>query len=80
MNHEKHLIGALGEAEAATYLRVSRSFLRQARMHGDREGHAPGPQYVQAGRMIRYRLTSLDAWLERHVVAPKPAPDAEGLS
>lgn len=67
-------IGALTEEEAAAYLRVSRSFLRQSRMTGNRIGHAPGPKYVQAGRMIRYPVKLLDEWLEQHLVEPKPAP------
>lgn len=63
--------GALTEIEAAQYLRVSRSFLRQSRMTGNRIGHAPGPKYIRAGRMIRYAVRDLDAWLERHAVEPK---------
>ena len=57
---------ALTEAEAATYLRVSRSFLRQGRMNGPRKGHAPPPPYSKIGRMIRYQVKDLDEWLERH--------------
>lgn len=67
--------GALTEPEAADYLRVSRSFLRQSRMNGNRIGHAPGPKYVRAGRMIRYPVKFLDAWLEQHAMEPKQAPE-----
>lgn len=67
--------GALTEIEAADYLRVSRSFLRQSRMNGNRIGHAPGPKYIRAGRMIRYAVRDLDAWLEQHAVEPKQAPE-----
>ena len=61
---------AFTKAEAALYLSVSRSFLRKARMDGDRENHAPGPPYVKIGRMIRYRKADLDAWLEQPPLAP----------
>ncbi len=67
--------GALTEVEAAEYLRVSRSFLRQSRMNGDRVGHAPGPRFAKCGRMIRYPIRLLDEYLEQHIVEPKPAPD-----
>lgn len=69
--------GALTETEAADYLRVSRSFLRQSRMNGNRIGRAPGPKYIRAGRMIRYAVSDLNAWLEQHSVAPSPAPSEE---
>lgn len=59
---------ALTEAEAAMYLSVSRSFLRQDRMYGHRLGRAAGPKWLKAGRMIRYRVVDLDAWLEARVV------------
>ena len=62
-----HSHGALTEAEAAAYLRVSRSFLRQGRMNGRRAGHAPPPPYVKAGRMVRYRVSDLDFWLEHQL-------------
>ena len=59
---------ALNEPGAAAYLSVSRSFLRQARMFGDRKGHAPGPRFVRVGGMIRYRVSDLDAWLDTHLM------------
>ena len=53
------------EEEAAFYLGVSRSFLRQARMDGQRENRAPAPTFVRIGkRMIRYRREDLDFWVE----------------
>jgi len=69
--------GALTEEEAAQYICVSRSFLRQSRMNGDRLGHAPGPRFVRAGRMIRYPLKFLDEWLEQHACTPAPVPALE---
>ena len=64
--------GAMDEAGAAEYLNVSRSFLRQGRMNGDRTNRAPAPPHVRCGRMIRYRLLDLDEWLSRHLV-PSPS-------
>ena len=52
------------EEEAAFYLGVSRSFLRQARMNGDRENHAAAPQHIKIGRrMVRYLREDLDTYL-----------------
>jgi excisionase family DNA binding protein len=52
------------EEEAAFYLGVSRSFLRQSRMDGVRKNRTPGPPFVKLGRMIRYVREDLDAWLD----------------
>ncbi|QXE92449.1 helix-turn-helix domain-containing protein [Geomonas subterranea] len=53
------------EAEAADYIAMSRSFLRQSRMNGDLKGRVPGPRYIRIGRRaIRYLREDLDAWLE----------------
>jgi len=50
----------LTEREAAVYLRVSLSLLRQMRMKGS------GPRYVKMGRgrrgAVRYRRQDLDSW------------------
>lgn len=67
--------GALTTAEAAVYLNVSEIFLRQSRMNGNRIGHAPGPKFIRAGRMIRYPVRFLDEWMEHHTVEPKQAPE-----
>lgn len=48
----------LKEPEAAEYLGMSRSFLRQSRMKGT------GPIFIKLGRMIRYRLSDLNAFVE----------------
>jgi predicted DNA-binding transcriptional regulator AlpA len=53
-------------AEAARYIAMSESFLRQARMDGDRENRTPGPPFLKIGRAVRYLKHDLDAWLERH--------------
>jgi len=59
---------ALSEIEAAIYIKMSRSYLRQDRMNGIRENRTPGPRYVRIGRRIRYLRDDLDAWLEAHAV------------
>lgn len=66
MTNVTNSAAALTEAEAAAYLRVSRSFLRQSRMNGSRKGHAPPPPYSKIGRMVRYQVKDLDEWLESH--------------
>ena len=51
----------LTERETAEYLRMSISWLRQARMNG----HPEAPPYVKIGRAIRYLRADLDDWLLR---------------
>lgn len=52
-------------AEAARYLRCSKQWLEVNR---DAEGKPP---YVRVGkRIIRYRKTTLDQWLEQHEGKP----------
>jgi hypothetical protein len=54
------------EEEAAYYIGMSRAFLRQDRMNGIRKNRTPGPNYIKAGRSIRYLKEDLDGWLEKH--------------
>lgn len=56
---------AFKEPEAAEYLAVSRSYLRQDRMNGTREGRTPGPRCIHIGRAVRYLKEDLDAWLDQ---------------
>ena len=56
---------ALTEQQAAHYLSMSRSFLRQGRMNGDRENRTPTPPYYKIGRSVRYKISDLDTWLEQ---------------
>ncbi|SRR6266542_3080477 len=66
----------LRSAEAAVYIGMSDSWLRQTRM----AGRTDGPAFVRAGaRSVRYRLADLDRWLERRLCAggrtqPEPEP------
>ena len=54
----------LTDPEAATYLGVSLSFLRQGRMEGRRANRSPGPPFIRLGsKAIRYDLLDLDQWL-----------------
>lgn len=59
------------EQEAASYIRMSRSFLRQDRMNGFRKNRTPGPNYIKVGRSIRYLREDLDAWLEQYRIERK---------
>ena len=60
----------LTEEEAARYLAVSRSFLRDARSNGTRGRRTPGPPWVRlgGGRAIRYRVSDLNSWISAHRV------------
>jgi len=55
---------AFSEIEASHYISMSRSFLRQARMEGNRENRTPAPPFIKIGRSVRYIKDDLDAWLE----------------
>ena len=57
----------LSEKEASQYICMSRSFLRQARMDGNRENRTPAPPFIKIGRAVRYLREDLDAWLESFV-------------
>ena len=59
-------INVMNEREAAQYIGMSPSFLRQGRMDGNRKGRTPTPPYLQIGRSIRYLCDDLDKWLIRH--------------
>jgi hypothetical protein len=55
----------LKEKEAAIYIGMSRSFLRQSRMTGPRKNRASAPPFIKAGRAILYLKADLDAWLQK---------------
>ncbi len=54
---------AISEIEAAKYIGMSRSFLAQARMDGNRDKRTPAPPFIKIGRSVRYLREDLDAWL-----------------
>lgn len=56
---------AFTEKQASDYLSLSRSFLRQGRMNGNRVNRTPTPPYYKIGRSVRYKKSDLDQWLEQ---------------
>lgn len=60
----------LTEREAAAYLGVAASTLRQGRCEGRRENRMPPPPYVRIGRKILYICEDLDLWLSTYRVQP----------
>ncbi len=54
------------ERQAAEYLSVSTSFLRQSRA---RDAHVEGPPFVRLGRAIRYSRAAVDRWVEANAVS-----------
>ena len=74
MNREEtQKTGLLTDRQAAQYLQMSESWLRQVRMEGNRRGRKVGPPFVRIGRAIRYRLEDLDIWIEEHLQGPVEA-------
>ncbi|PML53114.1 helix-turn-helix transcriptional regulator [Vibrio breoganii] len=57
---------ALTEQETSTYIGMSRSFLRQARMEGPRKNRTMAPRFIKIGRAVRYLKEDLDRWLDGH--------------
>lgn len=55
------------EKEASLYINMSRSYLRQARMEGNRELRTPAPRFIKIGRSVRYLREDLDFWLDSFV-------------
>ena len=64
-NSSGKLVRLLTEREAATYIGMSISFLRQARSNGERLNRTPAPHPIQIGRSVRYRLDDLDSWIDQ---------------
>jgi len=48
--------------DAAEYLRIKVPTLEKWRLKGS------GPAYIKVGRLIRYRQSALDDWLEQQTV------------
>lgn len=55
---------ALTEIEASQYIGMSRSFLAQSRMDGNRDKRTPAPRFIKIGRSVRYLREDLDRWLD----------------
>ena len=64
------MTNTLKEKEAAEYIGMSRSFLRQGRMNGYRESHTPTPPFIRIGCAIRYLKSDLDEWLQKNRITP----------
>jgi hypothetical protein len=73
---------AINEKEAAEYLGVSVSFLRQTRSARKRSSMIEGPPWIQYGRAIRYDLDDLSRWRDSHRVTPdrSDAPASSGVA
>ena len=56
----------LTETQAAPYIGMSRSFLRQSRMNGKRQNRTAGPPFLKIGRKVLYLADDLDDWLLEH--------------
>ena len=56
----------LTESQAAPYIGMSRSFLRQSRMNGKRPKRTAGPPFLKIGRKVLYLADDLDDWLLEH--------------
>lgn len=50
----------MNESDAAGYLGVTSGMLRGLRVRGG------GPVFAKVGRLVRYRLSSLDAWVKEN--------------
>ena len=61
------------ENDAAEYLGISVSVLRNGRrrrfMDGETEGRLIPPPHIKAGKKVLYMKDDLDKWLENHRVA-----------
>jgi predicted DNA-binding transcriptional regulator AlpA len=54
----------LSEIETSQYIGMSRSFLRQSRMEGNRDNRTPAPPFIKIGRSVRYLKEDLDQGLD----------------
>ncbi len=63
MSTIKQLIETFNQQEAAYYLRMSISFLKQKRSDGG------GPRYSRIGKRVIYQKKDLDAFLHEHQIA-----------
>lgn len=61
----------LTEKQAAPYVGLSESTLRQSRCKSG--GEIDAPPWVKFGKAVRYVVDDLDAWIERHRTAEASA-------
>jgi len=54
----------LDESQTAHYLNMSASFLRKARLK------RTSPPYIKIGRVVRYRMSDLQEFVENRIVMP----------
>jgi|GEM_PF-3252661 len=59
MEQKKAHPNALRDPEAAAYIGMSESWLRQSRMRGNPDS----PPWIRIGRSVRYLRSDLDIWL-----------------
>lgn len=55
---------AFTEIEASQYIGMSRFFLAQSRMDGNRDNRTSAPPFIKIGRSVRYLREDLDRWLD----------------
>jgi hypothetical protein len=58
----------LTETEAAVYIGMSTAYLRMDRCRGHVGKRTSGPAYLKMGRVVKYDVRDLDAWLAAHRV------------
>ena len=64
MQQATSITGVMTEPETAEHIGISLSGLRKWRNDGR------GPAYVRLGRLIRYRRTDIEEWLEKRMISP----------
>jgi excisionase family DNA binding protein len=65
MQHQLSITDVMTEPETAEHIGISLSGLRKWRSDGR------GPPYVRLGRLIRYRRTVVEEWLEKRMISPE---------
>lgn len=66
MNEE--VSNMVNEKVSACYIGMSVAYLRKCRCEGKIGNRTLGPPYYKLSAAIRYRISDLDAWLEKHKV------------
>jgi len=63
---------AVNDKQAASLIGCSTGLLRKWRAQGK------GPRVIRIGRLVRYRISDLEAFLDAHVQAPRRTTPAGG--